>query len=135
MFEAEGSHSTQTPASAIWARWIKPERWPDWDPRVESATAEGALEVGTELRVKVRKGGTVRQRVVALEPDHLLVTEYQLPGARVGHEHRVEARGAGSEVSHRLYVAGPLSGLWAMMLGRRKMREAVTGFTDTERPR
>jgi Polyketide cyclase / dehydrase and lipid transport len=134
VFEAETSQASQTPPSAIWARWINPSRWSEWDPRVESAQAESTLELGTQVRVKVRKGGTVRQNVVALEPDHLLVTEYALPGARVGHEHRVEARGPGSEVSHRLYVAGPLSGFWAMMLGRKKMRDAATAFTDAARP-
>src|SRR5918997_4290576 len=99
MFEAQGSDSTQVPASAIWARWIKPDRWSDWDPRIASTQVAGDLEVGTEIKVKLRKGGTVRQNVVALEPDHKLVTEYALPGARVGHEHIVTPRGPRSEVS------------------------------------
>lgn len=134
MFEAEGSETTQTPASAIWARWITPDRWADWDPRVASASAESALEIGTEVRVKLRKGGTVRQNVTALEPDHKLTTEYALPGARVGHEHLVEPRGAGAEVTHRLYVVGPLAGMWSFLLGRKKLREAVGSFTDAKRP-
>jgi uncharacterized protein YndB with AHSA1/START domain len=135
MFEAESSRSSQTPASAIWARWVKPDRWAEWDPRVKSAVAESELEVGTPVKVWLGKGGSVRQQVVELEPGHRLVTEYSLPGARVGHEHEVEARGPGSEVRHRIYVEGALSGLWAMMLGRRKLRDAVEKFTDTERPR
>lgn len=130
MFEAQGSKSTQKPATAIWARWIKPKRWPEWDPRVASAEIEGEPEVGTQVKVKLKKGGTVRQNVVAVEPERRLITEYRLPGARVGHEHLVEPRGAGSEVTHRLYVEGPLSGLWAMMLGRKALREAVEAFTD-----
>jgi hypothetical protein len=76
----------------------------------------------------------VRQHVVALEPDRLLVTEYALPGARVGHEHLVETRGPGSEVTHRLYVVGPLSGMWSMLLGRKKLRDSVGAFTDAKRP-
>jgi hypothetical protein len=80
------------------------------------------------VRVKLRKGGTLRQRVAAFEPGRRLVTEYRLPGARVGHEHMVEQRGSGSAVTHRLYVAGPLSGFWALMLGRKRMRELVEGF-------
>ncbi len=135
MFQAESAQTTQTPASAVWARWINPKRWSDWDPRIASANTEGSLAVGAEVRVKLRKGGTVRQHVVALEPERLVVTEYALPGARVGHEHVVEPRGAGSEVRHRLYVAGPLSGMWAFLLGRRKLRDAVASFTDASRPR
>lgn len=134
MFEATNSQSTQTPATAVWSRWVNPNRWSDWDPRVSSATADGDLEVGTQVKVKLRKGGTVRQHVAALEPDRRLVTEYALPGGRVGHEHTVEPRGAGSEVTHRLYVAGPLSGMWSLLLGRKKMRDAVAAFTDAKRP-
>jgi hypothetical protein len=137
VFEAETSQSTQTPATAIWARWINPARWPEWDPRVKSAEAEesdGKLEVGTQIKVRLAKGGTVRQHVVALEDGHRLVTEYALPGGRVGHEHVVSVRGPGSQVSHRLYVAGPLGGMWAVMLGRKKLQKAVTAFTDTIPP-
>jgi uncharacterized protein YndB with AHSA1/START domain len=134
MFEAEASRSTQTPASAVWARWISPARWPEWDPRVKSAEAESDLEVGVPIKVRLGKGGSVRQEVVELDPGHRLVTEYKLPGARVGHEHLVEQRGPGSEVTHRLYVDGPLGGVWAMMLSRKKLRDAVANFTDTIKP-
>jgi uncharacterized protein YndB with AHSA1/START domain len=130
LFEAEHSTGSSTPASAIWARWVNPARWPDWDPRVERAEADGELAEGVDLRVKLRKGGTTRQRVTALEPGRRLVTEYALPGARVGHERLVEARGPGSQVTHRLYVDGPLAGFWALMLGRRKLGATVASFTD-----
>ena len=80
------------------------------------------------MRVKLKKGGTTSQRVTALEPTRRLVTEYKLPGARVGHDRLVESSGQGSRITHRLYVAGPLSGLWASMLGRSRMRDTVAGF-------
>ena len=60
-----------------------------------------------------------------LEPGRRLITEYRLPGARVGHDRLVEPRGSGSRVTHRLYVEGPLSGFWAPMLGRKRMHETV----------
>jgi hypothetical protein len=136
VFEATHSARSGTPASAIWARWAKPARWPEWDARYADAEllSDGELREGSEIRVKMRKGGSTRHQVVALEPGTRLVTEYALPGARVGHEHLVEARGPGSEVTHRLYVDGALSGLWAVMLGRKRLRETVQTFTDTARP-
>jgi hypothetical protein len=130
VFETEHSVRTSAPASAVWARWVKPARWAEWDPRVQHAEAEDELAEGVEVRVKLRKGGFVRQRVVALEMGSRLVTEYPLPGCRVGHEHRVEAHGPGCEVTHRLYVDGPLWVLWALMLSRKRMRATVAGFTD-----
>jgi uncharacterized protein YndB with AHSA1/START domain len=130
LFETTHSQSTSAPASAVWARWANPGRWPEWDDRVRTAEADGELAEGVGIRVRLRKGGTTRHEVTALEAGRRLVTEYKLPGARVGHERIVEQRGPGSELSHRLYVDGPLSGIWAVMLGRRRMRETAAGFTD-----
>ena len=39
----------------------------------------------------------------------------------------------GTVVTHRRYVEGPLASIWAPMLGRRRMREAVEGFVRRER--
>ena len=130
MFEATNSKRTSSPASAIWAKWINPSRWPEWDDRVQSAVAEGELAEGVTIRVKLRKGGRTTHEVAGIEPGRRLVTEYRLPGARVGHERIVEQRGPGSELTHHLYVDGPLGGLWATMLSRRRMRDTATGFTD-----
>jgi uncharacterized protein YndB with AHSA1/START domain len=137
LFEATNTTRAGVPASAVWARWAKPERWPEWDARFQHAEliTEGELAVGSEMKVKLRKGGSTRHVVVALEPGRRLVTEYSLPGARVGHEHLVEARGPGCEVTHRLYVDGALSGIWAVMLSRKRLRETVETFSDTEKPR
>ena len=130
MFETTHSERTSSPASTIWAKWVNPDRWPDWDPRVQGAEADAPLAEGVTIKVKLRKGGRVAQQVTSLEDGRRLVTEYRLPGARVGHERIVDQRGPGSEVSHRLYVDGALAGLWSVMLGRRKMREQVASFTD-----
>jgi uncharacterized protein YndB with AHSA1/START domain len=134
VFEAEHSERTTAPADAVWALWADPGRWAEWDPRVERAETEAPLEIGAEVKVKLRKGGTTRHRVVELDPGRTLVTEYALPGARAGHAHELmPARGGGTEVVHRLYVDGPLAGLWALMLGRKRMRETVAGFAERER--
>jgi uncharacterized protein YndB with AHSA1/START domain len=130
LFEASHSQRSSSPASSAWAKWVNPARWPDWDPRVADAEADAPLAAGVTVRVKLHKGGRVAHEVIELEPDHRLVTEYRLPGARVGHERIVESRGPGAELTHRLYVEGPFAWLWATMLGRRKMREQVASFTD-----
>jgi uncharacterized protein YndB with AHSA1/START domain len=137
LFEAAHTSRASVPASAVWARWAKPERWPEWDARYQTAEviSDGEFGEGSEVKVKLRKGGSTRQVIAELEPGRRLVTEYALPGARVGHEHIVEARGPGSEVTHRIYVDGPLSGIWALMLGRKRLTETVQTFTDTDKPR
>lgn len=72
--------------------------------------------------------------MIELEPGRLLVAESRFPGARVGHEMRVEAdTGGGAAITHRLYVDGPLWVGWALMLGRKRMRGQVEEFAKRER--
>lgn len=133
MFEATDSDRVRAAAADVWELWADPQRWPDWNEQVERAELEGELRVGAEARVKFRRGGTVRFEVVALEPERLLASEARFPGARLGHEHRLVPGKSTVEVTHRLYVTGPLSGFWALMMGRKRMRESVAGFTERER--
>ena len=81
----------------------------------------------------MRKGGTSHYDVVELDPGRALVTETRFPGARFGHERRVERSGSGAEISHRLYVTGPLWVGWALMLSRKRMRQSVELFAERER--
>ena len=133
MFEATHSERSSASPAAVWALWSDAARWPDWNEQLESAELEGEFSVGETARVKFRRGGRMQFRIVAVEPERLFVDEARLPGARLGHEHRLEPSGAGVEISHRLYVAGPLSGLFALLLGRKRMRESVVRFVERER--
>jgi uncharacterized protein YndB with AHSA1/START domain len=133
VFEAAHTERVDADAEAVWALWEDPARWPEWNNQIERAEADGELRVGTEARTKFRRGGTVRFIVVQLETGRSLINEARFPGARLGHEHRVEPRSRGVEITHRLYVTGPLSGFWALMLGRKRMRESVARFVARER--
>lgn len=133
MFEASSSERADAEPAAIWALWADVERWSSWNEQVEHVEVDGELAPGAVVRVKLRRGGTVSHRVTALDPGHLLVTEARFPGATQGHEHRVEVRGRESEITHRLYVRGPLWPLFALLLGRKRMRKAVARFIERER--
>ena len=85
------------------------------------------------MRVKMRKGGTQLQRVTELEPERLLRTEFHFPGARIAHDHRLEPTETGSQVTHAITISGLLWILWALMLGRGRLRKAVAGFIERER--
>ena len=63
-----------------------------------------------------------RLRIVELEPGRLVTAEARLPGARLGHRHLIEPAGAGSWLENTVYLRGPLSGLWARVIGRRAQR-------------
>ena len=133
MFEAAHSERTTAPPSAVWALWEDPARGPEWNEQLESGELEGEFAPGERIRVKFRRGGRMQFEIVTLEPERLFCDEARLPGARLGHEHRLEANGAGCEITHRLYVRGFMSGFWALLLGRKRMRESVVAFCGRER--
>jgi carbon monoxide dehydrogenase subunit G len=131
----EASHTERSSATpeAVWALWSDPDRWPEWHPQIESGELEGEFAVGGKARVKLRRGGRMQLEILALEPQRLVIDETRMPGARLGHEHRLEPVGSGVEITHRLYVSGPLSGLFSLMLGRNRMRGLVVTFIERER--
>ncbi|MGH2986798.1 MAG: SRPBCC family protein [Solirubrobacterales bacterium] len=133
MFEATHSERSTAEAAAIWELWADPARWPDWNEQLERVESDGELRVGAELRLKLRRGGTVRFTVTELEPERLFADEARFPGARLGHEHRLAPGRSSVEITHRVYLAGALSGFWALMMGRKRLRESVVRFVERER--
>jgi uncharacterized protein YndB with AHSA1/START domain len=129
MFEASGSERTAAAPDAVWAVLADPSRWPEWNERFELVEAEGDLAPGSTVQVKQRRGGRMRFEITALESERRLAYEARFPGARYGHEHSVAPEpGSGSEIVHRVYVDGPLAGLWSLMLSRRRIRETAASF-------
>lgn len=133
MFEATHTERSSASPAAVWALWTDATRWPEWNDQLESGELEGDLAVGTGATVKFKRGGKMKFTVVAHEHESLFVDEAKLPGCRFGHEHRVEPTGAGSEITHRLYLQGFTSGLFSRLFGRKRMAESVVGFVARER--
>ncbi len=133
MFEAVHSDRVAAEPSQVWELWSDPRRWPEWNEQLEHVEAAGELAVGAELKAKMRRGGTVAFQVIDLEPECLLQYEARFPGARLGHEQRLRQGRSRTEVTHRVYLDGPMSGLWAVMMGRKRLRESVERFVVRER--
>jgi hypothetical protein len=133
LFEAIHSERSSASPAAVWALWTDASRWPEWNEQLESAELEGEPAVGAGATVKFKRGGKMRFEVVAVEPERLFIDEARLPGCRFGHEHRVEPDGAGSRITHRLYLEGFTSGLFSRLFGRKRMEQSVVRFVERER--
>ena len=133
MFEAVHSERSSATPGSVWALWADASRWPEWNEQLESGELDGELAVGTGATVKFKRGGKMRFTIVTVEPERLFVDEAKLPGCRFGHEHRVEPAGDGCEITHRLYLSGPTSGLFSRLFGRKRMEKSVVGFVERER--
>lgn len=132
-FEASHADRSTAEPALIWGLWADPGRWPDWNDQILRVELDGELRVGAEAKVRLRRGGTVRFTVQEVEQERLLVFEARFPGARLGHEHRLQPGTNSVEVSHRISVTGPLAGLWALLIGRKRMREQVARLVERER--
>lgn len=133
MFEASHTERSSAAPEAVWALWADASRWPEWNDQLESGELDGQLAVGTGVTVKFKRGGRMRLMVTEVEPERLFIDEAKLPGCRFGHEHRVEPADGGCEITHRLYLTGPTSGLFSRLLGRKRMERSVVEFIERER--
>jgi hypothetical protein len=130
-WEAEASREMVADAAEIWALWDDAERWPDWNPAIASAALQGSFAVGTTATIRFRGRPAMTFTITAIEPRRLLVDETRLPGARMGHEHRLDAATTGVTVGHRIYFDGPLAAFWGALMGRRIRRDLQT-FLELE---
>jgi ligand-binding SRPBCC domain-containing protein len=90
---------------------------------IASASLDGPLALGARAAIRFRTGLRLRFTVVAFEDGVSFTDEARLPGARMGHRHRLETLdGGGTLLENTIYLRGPLSGLWVRLAGRRASR-------------
>ena len=110
------SHSAESEAQpdAVWRRYVDVEHWSDWSRNgVEWSRLDGPFEVGATGKSKAPGMPAGKFRLVAVEPDARFVSEVRLPGGRLRFEHVVEPTRHGTRITHRAYLDGPLSAIYA----------------------
>ena len=91
--------------------------WPRWNGALASAELDGAFAVGTRARLRFKTGLRLRFTIVELDPGRLFTDECRLPGGRMGHRHLVEPTTDGVRLENTIYIEGPASRLWSLVLG------------------
>jgi hypothetical protein len=132
MWETSADVEARASAAAVWELWEDATRWRDWNDQIASAELHGPLAVGTKARIRFKRSMPLVFTITALEHGRLLTDEARLPGARLGHEHRVDTTSRGAaRIRNRLYLDGPAERLWALLLGR-QMQASVRRFVQRE---
>lgn len=133
MWETAATSQTSAPPEAVWALWEDPARWPEWNDAIAAASLAGPFAEGTLARVRFRRAPLpMRFTITRLEPRRLFVDEALLPGARLGHEHRLERSGETTAITHRLYLDGAAAAVLSRLMGP-GMRKSVREFGERER--
>lgn len=134
MWSTEAEIDVQANPASVWELWDDAGRWKDWNEQIASAELLGSFELGARARIRF-KGRPFASTftITALEPLRLFTDETRLPGARLGHEHALDAHAEDSTttIRHRLYFDGPLAKLYGLLMGR-QLRTAVAKFLALE---
>jgi hypothetical protein len=93
------------------------ELWPEDDPDCRWARVDGAYVVGAKGQVKTG-GPAAHFTVTQLEPHRAMCFEIHLPGAVMSFPHTAEPVPQGIRLTHGLTISGPLTPLYARLVGR-----------------
>lgn len=116
----ELGHGTATSTAspdAFFARWIEHDTWSQWSPDTEWVRVDGPVAVGTRGVIKPKGAPKVKFVISACTPGREYTDTSLLPGARLVFQHTVAPDGAGSQLDVRITMSGPLSLLWAKIMG------------------
>lgn len=108
--------STASP-DAFFARWIEHDTWPQWSPDTQWVRVDGPVAVGTQGVLKPAGGPKVKFVISACTPTREYADTSVLPGARLVFQHTAVPDGTGSKLAVLVTISGPLSRLWAKIMG------------------
>jgi hypothetical protein len=136
-----GSATSAADPDAFFARWIEHDTWQQRSPDTEWVRIDGPAAVGTRGVLKPRGGPKVKFVINACDPGREYTDTSRLPGARLTFQHTVVADGTvadgtvadgtvaggtGSKLAVLVTMSGPLSRVWAKIMGG-GFRESAQG--------
>ena len=119
--------SGATPAQ-VWARYAEPKTWPEWDAALERVALHGPFAAGSRGTLRPVGGPTTRFTITEVVPEVGFTDVARLPLARLVFRHRIEPVSTGSRLTHAVTITGPLSPLFARVLGVGVARDLPAGM-------
>ena len=119
MIELGSGHATSTATpSAFFAKWIDHKSWSDWSPDTDWVRLDGAVSLGAHGVMKPKGGPKLKFVISALAQDQEYTDCTSLFGACILFRHLAEATSSGTDLRVAVAVDGPLSRVWAVILGK-----------------
>lgn len=117
MWTCECTLTSDATPSEVWARYAEPSTWPEWDAAAERVTLQGQFAVGSRGTLKPRRGPTTWFTLVDVAPEVAFTSVTRLPLARLEFRHRIQSTPTGSRLTHTVTIRGPMSALFARLVG------------------
>jgi polyketide cyclase/dehydrase/lipid transport protein len=118
MVSYSGSAVTKARPEDVWAAWVDVGRWSDGDV-IESARLAGDFREGSTIISKAKGFPRSTLTITRVEPYRVWVDESRAAGTRMTFEHLIEPDDAGTRITERVVISGPLSAIVGMALRRR----------------
>ena len=118
MWSIEASAMTKASPEAVWGLWLDVENWKAWDPAVEQSWIDGPFAEGTCYELKPTRGPKATAVLTDVRPGEGFSNRTRLPLASLDFSHEVERVGEGTCIAHRIEISGPLSFVFARLMGR-----------------
>jgi hypothetical protein len=121
----DGPWVPQRPAatSRLWKRYADPPTWPEWDHETESVTLDGPFAAGTTGKLKPVGGPKTKFRILEVTERRSFTDASFLPLAKMYFSHTIDPAAGGASITHAVKVSGPLSPLFARVVGKRLAAE------------
>src|SRR5437763_2039881 len=120
MISYEASTVAKAAPEQAWAAWIDVASWSEAE-HIESARLDGKFRSGGTIVSKAKGLPRTTLTITRVEPPHVWVDESRSPGVRMTFEHVIKPDEAGTELTERVRIRGPLGRLVGPLM-QRKLR-------------
>jgi hypothetical protein len=118
MISYEASAVAKAAPEEVWAAWIDVASWSEAD-HIESAHLGGEFRPGGTIVSKARGLPRTTLTITRVEPPHVWVDASRSPGVQMTFEHVIEPSEAGTELTERVLIRGPLARLVGPLIRRK----------------
>ena len=120
---AKTTQTTKASPAAIFALWADIDHWNDHDEGIEWAKLSDTFASGGHYTIKPKGGPKTKADILVVEPNKRFVDVSHLPGAKLKFDHSISQNANNTTVSIVMTLTGPLSFLWAKILGKNQQAD------------
>jgi hypothetical protein len=122
----KGSSQCPALASAVWAVWTNPSKWPGGI--IDAANIDGEFVAGAKIMVKVKGGLATTSTIVRVDPPRVWICVSKFPGLTMLYEHVIEGADGGTVLTERIIMSGLFAGIVTRLIGNR-LEETIAATT------
>jgi hypothetical protein len=128
MLSCAGSAVSRASPEDAWAAWVDVARWSDGDV-IDAARLNGNFKEGSTFVSKPRGYPASTWTITRVDPPRLWVGESRVPGWGMTVEHLIQRDVAGTKLTERMSISGPLGWLIGRVV-RRRIAALLVAMTE-----